>query len=319
MYRQGCLTPIRQFGNPIVLAIKTEQLHIKGYLYDTIVTHIERYCIVKLFEDDVSVPDLMASTTGHMGDERKSFLSLQQPIHATAASVTPAGGRPMVPIPHLFKIHVFDCLRQLESYPINSNTGLAFPSGSSTTDWKEVNYTQDIQDTLVKQGQGVIIEWNLNKAQQIFGLSSCSSNSYELSEEINVDAWFDYDTSTTDNTKQLSSRAVTSLDDCLNDFTSDEQLSNQDSWYCPRCKQHQGASKKIDIWKLPEIMVVHLKRFSQLRRCRNKIDTFVDFPLTELDMTDRVLGHSGQESRLIYDLYAVDNHYGSLGAGHCKY
>ncbi|KAG1076958.1 hypothetical protein G6F42_025170 [Rhizopus arrhizus] len=72
---------------------------------------------------------------------------------------------------------------------------------------------------------------------------------------------------------------------------------------------------------MPEIMVVHLKRFSHLRTWRDKIDALIDFPTSELDLTDRVLSiedHTSvkEEDRLIYDLYGVDNHYGGLGGGH---
>jgi len=40
-----------------------------------------------------------------------------------------------------------------------------------------------------------------------------------------------------------------------------EQLSEDDSWYCQRCKMHVQADKKLDLWSLPEVLVVHLKRF----------------------------------------------------------
>ena len=32
--------------------------------------------------------------------------------------------------------------------------------------------------------------------------------------------------------------------------------------YCPECKDFVQASKKFDLWKLPDILVIHLKRFS---------------------------------------------------------
>ncbi len=35
--------------------------------------------------------------------------------------------------------------------------------------------------------------------------------------------------------------------------------------YCPRCKAHVCADKKLDLWSLPEVLVVHLKRFSYTR------------------------------------------------------
>ncbi|KAI8098402.1 uncharacterized protein B0P05DRAFT_582735 [Gilbertella persicaria] len=272
------VSPIRQFGYPIVLAMKKGELQDGFDLYRVIVQHIERYCIVKLFEEDTLSPTIAPS---------KNALSVdlpQQPIHTTAA-VTSAGGRPTTPVPNLFQIKVFECQ--------TSSPGL-FPQTSQATDWKKPAFQED----LVQQGQGVIIEWTLPKAQQAFG-SSFSS--------IKTDAWHDFDETKTKN--------EITLQDCLDEFTSDERLTSEDSWYCPQCKKHQHASKKMDIWKLPEIMVVHLKRFSQFRRWgETKLNTFVDFPLTELDMTDKVLGP--HEHRLVYDLYAVDNHYGGIGGGH---
>jgi ubiquitin carboxyl-terminal hydrolase 4/11/15 len=33
-------------------------------------------------------------------------------------------------------------------------------------------------------------------------------------------------------------------------------------WYCPTCKEHRQATKKLELWRVPEVLVVHLKRFS---------------------------------------------------------
>lgn len=52
-----------------------------------------------------------------------------------------------------------------------------------------------------------------------------------------------------------------------------------DCRYCPSCKQHQQATKKLDLWSLPPVLVVHLKRFSYSRYMRDKLDSLVDFPL----------------------------------------
>ena len=38
------------------------------------------------------------------------------------------------------------------------------------------------------------------------------------------------------------------LSECINQFTQTEKLGSDDPWYCPRCKKHQRASKKFDIW-----------------------------------------------------------------------
>ncbi|KAL3471949.1 hypothetical protein BJX99DRAFT_13959 [Aspergillus californicus] len=109
-------------------------------------------------------------------------------------------------------------------------------------------------------------------------------------------------------------RGVT-LYECLDEFNKEEILSENDAWYCPRCKEHRRASKKFELWKTPDILVMHLKRFSASRGFRDKLDIMVDFPTEGLDLTDRVECPEEGKS-LIYDLFAVDNHYGGLGGGH---
>jgi len=49
------------------------------------------------------------------------------------------------------------------------------------------------------------------------------------------------------------------------------------------------AEKKLDLWSLPELLVVHLKRFSYSRTSRDKLDAPVDFPLSNLDLSSFVL------------------------------
>ena len=49
---------------------------------------------------------------------------------------------------------------------------------------------------------------------------------------------------------------------------------------------------------------------------REKIQSLVDFPLEGLDLTSRVRGPT-QGQQCIYDLYAVSNHHGGYGGGHC--
>jgi len=49
--------------------------------------------------------------------------------------------------------------------------------------------------------------------------------------------------------------------------------------YCPKCKKHQQATKKFDLWSLPDTLIIHLKRFSYNRYWRDKIDALVEFPI----------------------------------------
>ncbi|XP_033968379.1 ubiquitin carboxyl-terminal hydrolase 15-like isoform X6 [Pseudochaenichthys georgianus] len=114
-------------------------------------------------------------------------------------------------------------------------------------------------------------------------------------------------------------KAYFKLKDCIELFTTKEKLGAEDPWYCPDCKEHQQATKKLDLWSLPPVLVVHLKRFSYSRYMRDKLDSLVDFPLKyahnrDLDMSEFLINpNSGP---CLYDLIAVSNHYGGMGGGH---
>lgn len=130
--------------------------------------------------------------------------------------------------------------------------------------------------------------------------------------------------------KQRDGGKRVTLADCLETFLHPEQLDAEDSWYCGSCKQHVQADKKLDLWSLPDVLVVHLKRFSYSRYSRDKLDTLVDFPLRGLDMAPYLLSNKTQQARAqqqdtadgtpdpstLYDLYAVSNHFGGMGGGH---
>lgn len=51
------------------------------------------------------------------------------------------------------------------------------------------------------------------------------------------------------------------LEECLRDYTEAETLS--DAWRCPHCQQYKPVVKTLDVWSLPDILVVHFKRFRQ--------------------------------------------------------
>jgi len=105
--------------------------------------------------------------------------------------------------------------------------------------------------------------------------------------------------------------------DCFDLFCTEEKLASSDSWYCSKCKKHRQATKTLEIWSLPPVLILHLKRFSQEadQYFSDKLSTQIDFPIEDLDLGDYVLDPLSKENAL-YDLCAVTNHYGGIGSGH---
>ena len=110
---------------------------------------------------------------------------------------------------------------------------------------------------------------------------------------------------------------VVSVAQCIEKYCQMEQLEETEMWYCNKCEEHVRAWKQFHLYRTPPILIVHLKRFhySASTHRRDKIDTFIDFPLVGLDLTTEVM-HWNENEQPIYDCYAVSNHYGGLGGGH---
>ncbi|KAM8878628.1 ubiquitin carboxyl-terminal hydrolase 43a isoform 3-T3 [Spinachia spinachia] len=176
----------------------------------------------------------------------------------------------------------------------------------------------------------VVIEWTIKTKECLFG---------SIQEEVIKDA----ESVRSQQQQHLQQHSCT-LDECFQLYTKEEQLAPDDAWRCPHCKQLQQGMVKMSLWTLPDILILHLKRFRQVGERRNKLSTLVRFPLTGLDMAPHVVkrsqsmrnlssgawpppcklpsGHHPQPASAIlphdylYDLYAVCNHHGGMHGGH---
>ncbi|CAK0796914.1 unnamed protein product [Prorocentrum cordatum] len=110
-------------------------------------------------------------------------------------------------------------------------------------------------------------------------------------------------------------RSTHTLDDAIRLYLDEELLTGGDRWRCPKCETLVDATKKIDLWKLPPVLVLHLKRFEFDRRSLQirKVDHRVDVPL-ELNLLEHC--SSSQKEGAVYELACVANHRGAFGGGH---
>ena len=131
--------------------------------------------------------------------------------------------------------------------------------------------------------------------------------------------------------------AVT-LEECLDAFAKEEKIPEA---YCSKCKDFRVQTKRMSLWRLPPVMIIHLKRFQFTPTLRRKLRELVVFPTEGLDLS-RIMapssvtkenGSSGKHSEgsgemsteelkddgrseMLYDLYGVIHHQGALSGGH---
>eukprot|EP00804_Cyclotella_cryptica_P017569 CCRYP_006736-RA/>CCRYP_006736-RA protein AED:0.04 eAED:0.04 QI:83/1/0.66/1/1/1/3/0/555 len=120
----------------------------------------------------------------------------------------------------------------------------------------------------------------------------------------------------------LSSRYATdddelsrcTLEDCLRAFTKPEVLTNDNMPECSICQQKRECTKRLQVFRFPRVLVLHLKRFDNSRK---KIRTSVDFPVIDFDASTLAIDdvHNVQGST-VYDLFGTCDHSGRLSYGH---
>lgn len=101
--------------------------------------------------------------------------------------------------------------------------------------------------------------------------------------------------------------------DCIREFTKPEQLDEENKWKCDKCGELSSAGKKIDIWKMPEILIITLKRFN-FGMSANKINKSIDFPIDNLNLEEFSSGYKRHNFK--YELYGIINHTGQVNGGH---
>ncbi|CAF1619063.1 unnamed protein product [Rotaria magnacalcarata] len=117
--------------------------------------------------------------------------------------------------------------------------------------------------------------------------------------------------------KMDRSSSKPSLKSLLADFFHEEPLNGD--YYCSQCCDLKTAKEKADlVLPLPRVLIIQLKRFTYDPYSNTKIDTYIDFPLRDLDLSHYIIEKHGQKmnSSIYYDLVAVSNHTGSLISGH---
>ena len=170
---------------------------------------------------------------------------------------------------------------------------------SSTENYSNIKRQLNLDELHLRLTLDVNILFNLDKAK----LPKLKNNLYNKKLSLNVG-------------KDIN------LYDCLNLFNSEEILDGDNEWYCNKCKKHVDAVKKMDVYKSPYYLIFQLKRFKQDNEGSSifnifnssKNTTFIDFPVTNLDLSNYILSENNQGG--IYDLIGVINHYGGESFGH---
>lgn len=103
------------------------------------------------------------------------------------------------------------------------------------------------------------------------------------------------------------------LEDCFAAFTA---TSTVEGYKCEKCKKTSSSKMQMTLWRIPKLLVIHLKRFSSNSWRRSKVNTEVRLPRGRLDLSAFASQSTHPSCQEKYDLFAVSHHVGDLGRGH---
>jgi len=103
-------------------------------------------------------------------------------------------------------------------------------------------------------------------------------------------------------------RITTTLDHCISQYLENEKMQDENAWFNEITGKKENVIKQMNFWKLPDILIISLKRFDDENRAT------IIYPLTGFNMFNYVNGYKYAD-QYIYDLFAVSYHLGSMQNG----
>jgi len=88
------------------------------------------------------------------------------------------------------------------------------------------------------------------------------------------------------------------LEECLDAFSEEEKIPEA---YCSKCREFRVQTKNMSLWRLPPVMIIHLKRFQFTQQMRRKLRDLVVFPTEGLDFTRIITSDSADDKGCVVE------------------
>ena len=131
--------------------------------------------------------------------------------------------------------------RDQQSLSKKKEMSLQRHDASTVAEQPEVDTLAADSGALIRPREGIIVDWVEMPYEELFSDGRATWDNDKILPDAELDK--------AQQARKLRRKNGITLDDCLDEFEREEVLSEQDTWYCPRCKRHQRATKKFDLWK----------------------------------------------------------------------
>ncbi|KAL9643966.1 hypothetical protein ABK040_005434 [Willaertia magna] len=165
----------------------------------------------------------------------------------------------------------------------------------------------------IERNNSFITDLFLGQLKSSITCTKCNKESINFDPFMDISLPIDFKSSRS-YFSRLSS--LVSVDECLKYFTTDELLTKADQVYCSSCAKHTDCRKTLSFFRLPKILVIQLKRFSNNEKLLNEVSVNIDDLVFDKYIDKEAKAEFYKKEKVKYHLLAVIRHYGSLRGGH---
>lgn len=272
----------RVFGTPLLLRVTDMDDMTGREIYDLVAKRLQNFVpasALKFLVKDPSVPfknesDSESKETKEQEDEKetRTKLEIRRQLPKTMSDMEEVAAGPVPRYGFRLRLTTRDGRRCAISPWYECSIGCLIPD--------------DDKPTVVMNGDSIAIDWHfaVDVATNGFGSRSNKGDGIgqQVSQRIRMPGVSIKNHASCGVGKKNGQVGAITLEDCLDAFAKEEKIPEA---YCSSCKDFRVQTKRMSLWRLPPVVIIHLKRFQFTQHMRRKLRDFVDFPVEGLDLS----------------------------------
>lgn len=261
----------RVFGTPLLLRVTDMDQMTGRQIYDLVAMHLRNFVpasALKFLQDD-STPDaeMTDSTSEEEKDERTKF-EIRQQLPRTMSDMEEVAAGHVPRYGFRLRLTTRDGRRCAISPWYECSIGCLVPD--------------DDKPTVVMNGDSIAIDWHFAVDVATNGFGGRSNKGDAVSQRVRMPGVSIKNHPSCGIGKKNSEVGAITLENCLDAFAKEEKIPEA---YCSNCQDHRVQTKRMSLWRLPPVVIIHLKRFQFTEHMRRKLRDFVEFPVEGLDLS----------------------------------
>lgn len=260
----------RLFGTPLLLRVPELDDMTGRQVYDLVASQLKNFVPASAlkFLESSQIPDDTSSSDSSETKDTRSKFEIRQNLMKTTTDMEEVAAGPVPRFGFRLRLASRDGRRCGLCPWYECCIGCLIPDDNSPT--------------VVMNGDSIVIDWHLavDVATNGFGTRGTTSGNPSQQRFRPTTSYKNHASCGVGKTNGQT--GTITLEDCLDAFAQEEKIPEA---YCSKCKDFRVQTKRMSLWRLPPVVIIHLKRFQFTQHMRRKLRDFVHFPVEGLDLS----------------------------------